>query len=375
MKSESPRIRSRQRRNWGALMRSTAAISRLRCSPSPAWPRPWATTSLPSRGCCSLALGPPRQGQLRWRLSRHVHGCLHPGRRAPRRQSTASTTATRIPWPTRLSPLLRARFASEGKSRRDAFGAAAELAALLGWKHHDLGQEGAAQRYCQTGFQLACEADPHGHAAWMMRALAHQSLSMGQPAHCADLAEAAISRARGRVDGYTDALLHITHARARAAAGRRRAAMSRPHPGRGRKDEGRRSTARFSLASGPTDGTIASHTARTLTALADHAGTERQHPYRAHPLGSRRLPARARPDIRRPRRQLYVRPADRPSPPGPGPLTSSTAWHPTARAWLSIISGRRSPSSCASCSPVTPPSPAESGCARLARPGKALRCA
>lgn len=52
------------------------------------------------------------------------------------------------------------------------------MAYLAGWKHHDLGQEGAAQRYYQVGYQLACEADPHGHVAWMMRALAHQALSL-----------------------------------------------------------------------------------------------------------------------------------------------------------------------------------------------------
>lgn len=62
------------------------------------------------------------------------------------------------------APMLRARFASEAL-RRAAFGAVAELAYLAGWKHHDLGQEGAAQRYYQVGYQLACEADPHGHAA------------------------------------------------------------------------------------------------------------------------------------------------------------------------------------------------------------------
>ncbi|MGI9001330.1 MAG: hypothetical protein ACR2GH_06645 [Pseudonocardia sp.] len=32
---------------------------------------------------------------------------------------------------------------------------------LAGWKHHDLGQEGAAQRYYLLGYQLAYEADPH----------------------------------------------------------------------------------------------------------------------------------------------------------------------------------------------------------------------
>jgi hypothetical protein len=51
----------------------------------------------------------------------------------------------------------------------------------------------------------------------MMRALAHQALSLKQPHHCVDLVEAALRRGLGRVDGQTEALLHITHARAYAA--------------------------------------------------------------------------------------------------------------------------------------------------------------
>lgn len=49
------------------------------------------------------------------------------------------------------APMLRGRYASEAL-RRAAFGAVAELAYLAGWKHHDLGQEGAAQRYYQVGY-------------------------------------------------------------------------------------------------------------------------------------------------------------------------------------------------------------------------------
>jgi hypothetical protein len=111
----------------------------------------------------------------------------------------------------------------------------------------------------------------------MMRALAHQALSLKQPRHCVDLIEGALARGLGHVDGQTEALLHITHARAYAATGEKaRAARallsaedalvrdSRPQPS-------------FSLVSGPAAGTVASHTARTLTDLEDHAGTERQH--------------------------------------------------------------------------------------------------
>lgn len=174
------------------------------------------------------------------------------------------------------APMLRGRFPNE-TLRRAAFGAVAELAYLAGWKHHDLGQEGAAQRYYQVGYQLACEADPHGHAAWMMRALAHQALSLKQPHHCVDLVEGALQRGLGHVDGQTEALLHITHARAYAATGEKSAAAHALLAAEDAllRDDGPQPS--YSRVSGPAAGTVASHTARTLTDLADHVGTEQQH--------------------------------------------------------------------------------------------------
>ncbi|MFF3553212.1 tetratricopeptide repeat protein [Streptomyces tsukubensis] len=174
------------------------------------------------------------------------------------------------------APMLRGRFPGEAL-RRAAFGAVAELAYLAGWKHHDLGEAGAAQRYYQVGYQLACEADPHGHAAWMMRALAHQALSLKQPHHCVDLAEGALRTGLGHVDGRTEALLHITHARAYAAVNEgllaARALLAAEDALL--RDDGPQPS--YSRASGPAAGTVASHTARTLTDLADHIGTEQQH--------------------------------------------------------------------------------------------------
>lgn len=174
------------------------------------------------------------------------------------------------------APMLRGRYANEAL-RRAAFGAVAELAYLAGWKHHDLGQEGAAQRYYQVGYQLACEADPYGHAAWMMRALAHQALSLKQPHHCVDLIEGALQRSQGHVDGQTEALLHITHARAYAATDESPSAaraLLAAEDALLRIDDHQPN---YSRVSGPAAGTVASHTARTLTDLADHVGTEQQH--------------------------------------------------------------------------------------------------
>jgi tetratricopeptide (TPR) repeat protein len=174
------------------------------------------------------------------------------------------------------APMLSGRFADEA-IRRDAFGAAAELAWLLGWKHHDLGQDGAAQRYYLLGFQLAVEADPHAHAAWMMRAIAHQALSLKQRHHSLDLIQAALDRAAGYTDAATEALLHITHARAYAALGekpRAARALLAAEDALGRNGEPQPS---YSLLMGPTQGTVDSHTARTLTEIGDHPGTEARH--------------------------------------------------------------------------------------------------
>jgi hypothetical protein len=173
-------------------------------------------------------------------------------------------------------PLLSGRFAID-KSRGDAFAAAAELAWLLGWKHHDLAQEGAAQRYYLLGYQLAVEADPHAHAAWMMRAVAHQALSLRQPRHSRDLIEGALQRAAGYSDGATLALLHITHARASAALGERALAARALLAAEDALHQDIAAQPTYSQLMGSAAGTVDSHTARTLTEIGDHSGTEARH--------------------------------------------------------------------------------------------------
>lgn len=174
------------------------------------------------------------------------------------------------------APMLKARFRTEAL-RRSAFGVVAELAYLAGFKHHDLGHEGAAQRYYLVGYQLACEADPHGHAAWMMRTLAHQALSLKQPHHCVELAEFALRRSYGHVDGQTEALLHVTQARAFAAVGERPAAAQALIAAQNALTRDSEPQPSYSAVSGPALGTVTSHTARTLTDLGDHVGTEKEH--------------------------------------------------------------------------------------------------
>ncbi|MFI7366906.1 hypothetical protein ACIBO4_32630, partial [Streptomyces sp. NPDC050149] len=92
-----------------------------------------------------------------------------------------------------------------------------------------------------------------------------------------DLVKGALARGLGHVDGQTEALLHITHARAYAAVGENplaARALLAAEDALLREDGPQPS---FSRVSGPAAGTVASHTARTLTDLADHIGTEQQH--------------------------------------------------------------------------------------------------
>ncbi|KUN17649.1 Tat pathway signal sequence domain protein [Streptomyces corchorusii] len=175
-------------------------------------------------------------------------------------------------------PLLKARFPDE-KQRRQAYAAAAQLACLIGWKHHDLSREGAAQRYYQVGYQLACEADPNGHAAWMLRAMTHQALDLGHPDSCVDLSEEALRRAAGKVDRHTQALLLVTCARAYGAAGLTAQAASALLRAEQALDGEDGPVASYAAGSGPVAATVASHTGKTLTAMRDHKAAE--HHYRS----------------------------------------------------------------------------------------------
>jgi tetratricopeptide (TPR) repeat protein len=161
------------------------------------------------------------------------------------------------------------------RDRRAMFGAAAELAYLAGWKCHDMGAEGAAQQYYARSLQLAAESDPRGHAAWVLRILAHQALDLGRPHRCAALAERAWDLARGRVDPAAEALFAITAARAHAVGCDHRAAIravlyAEDAVTRGDDEQ----MPRWAVATGPAAATVASHTAKTFTALGDHRRAE-----------------------------------------------------------------------------------------------------
>ncbi|MFE7531251.1 tetratricopeptide repeat protein [Kitasatospora sp. NPDC057542] len=177
-----------------------------------------------------------------------------------------------------VAPMLGGAFPN-GQVRHDAFEAAAALATLVGFKCHDAGREGAAQRHYQFAFRLACEADPAGQAAWTMRALAHQALDLGHPAGTVDLAEAALARAHGRIDRRTEALLLITAARAHGASGNPTAASALIIAAQDAALTDTDNLPAYAAAAGPTAAVVASHTGRTLTEMGDHAAAERH--YRA----------------------------------------------------------------------------------------------
>ncbi|MFD9520863.1 tetratricopeptide repeat protein [Streptomyces sp. NPDC059979] len=173
-------------------------------------------------------------------------------------------------------PMLEGRFPSDSV-RRNAFGASATLACLVGWKHHDLGREGAAQRYYLLGFQLACESDPAGHGAWMMRALTHQALDLGHPGSCINLAEEALRRASGKVDRRTEALLLVTCARAYGAGGEGERAAASLLSAEDAMLAGDDQVPSYAAASGPVSATVASHTGKTLTEMKDHRAAEKHY--------------------------------------------------------------------------------------------------
>jgi len=159
--------------------------------------------------------------------------------------------------------------------RRAMFGAASEVAYLVGWKCHDMGAEGYAQQYYTRSLQLATESDPRAHAAWVLRIMAHQALDLGRTQRCADLASRAWDMVHGRIDPAAEALFAITAARANAAHHDDRAAVQALHCAEdllGNGDE--EQMPHWATVTGPPAATVASHTAKTFTALGDHRRAE-----------------------------------------------------------------------------------------------------
>lgn len=179
---------------------------------------------------------------------------------------------------TDVAALLRSRYAS-ADVRAQAFSAAAELAYLAGFKAHDAGMDGLAQRYYLAALRLAEESGIAGHDGWVCRVLALQGTDLGQRRHSTALAEDAIRRTQGKVSAATAALFTVALARCQAESGNSTAAQAAL-----RLTEARTSTAREQLPDWCAwwcgDGaTVNNQTAKTLRALGDHKAAARHHAY------------------------------------------------------------------------------------------------
>ncbi|MFF4448226.1 Tat pathway signal protein [Streptomyces sp. NPDC001502] len=177
---------------------------------------------------------------------------------------------------TDVAAYLEGRF-SHADVRRDMFTAAGELAYLAGWTSFDASEHVLAQKWFDLALQISAEADDAPLAGHILRAKAHQTLDLGHPAQALQLAEASLAHRRYRQACHRErALLGVVHARALACAGRRQQALTALLSA---EDDLRRAE--------PADGeparvfffseaSLAHETARTLQALGDLHGAERQ---------------------------------------------------------------------------------------------------
>ncbi|WP_159930729.1 MULTISPECIES: hypothetical protein [Nocardia] len=99
---------------------------------------------------------------------------------------------------TDVASLLRSRF-TDSKVRSAAFSAAAELAYLAGFKAHDAGADGIAQRYYLSALRLAEESGVPGQDGFYFRILGLHATDVRQPQHAAELAERGVAAARDKV--------------------------------------------------------------------------------------------------------------------------------------------------------------------------------
>ncbi|MET8680029.1 hypothetical protein ABZW18_21200 [Streptomyces sp. NPDC004647] len=191
---------------------------------------------------------------------------------------------------TDVATYLNGTFANDAV-RRGMFSAAAELAYLAGWKAHDAGRDGLAQRYYLHAFQMTQESDPRAHAGYILRIMAHQAFDLGHHAHCVDLAEAALKRVRGQVDAGTETLFWLTLARAHAAEGDGRRAL-----GAISKAEHLMSIVRtgeppmWAVMGGSAEARASNQTAKALTQLGDMTAAAEQYQRSAQCWDPKRFP-------------------------------------------------------------------------------------
>ncbi|GAA1854722.1 hypothetical protein GCM10009751_09320 [Myceligenerans crystallogenes] len=172
---------------------------------------------------------------------------------------------------TDVAAVLRGRFISE-QVRADAFSAAAEVAYLAGWKAHDAGLDGLAQRYYLSALDLTRESGDAGHEAFVLRILALQGCDVGQKTYSVRLAEASRDRARqARLDPDTEALFYLVVARCQAETGEHAAAARTIARAPSLNAEVSEQFPRWAAQWGPHKGPVLRQSSKTFTAMNDTA--------------------------------------------------------------------------------------------------------
>ena len=182
-----------------------------------------------------------------------------------------------------VADLTRARFSADA-TRTDALTAAAAVTYLSGWKSYDAGEHGLAQRYYLQALGITREAESPLHSAWILRIMAHNGMDIRRPEHTLGLADAALSLATGRAGNGLLSLFVVCRARALGYAGRGPEAAAELRRAqdlvlRGADDE----LPYWAALWGAPRAAVASHTAKTLAGLRDHANAEKH--YTAATLG------------------------------------------------------------------------------------------
>jgi tetratricopeptide (TPR) repeat protein len=116
-----------------------------------------------------------------------------------------------------IVPLLREPHPDQ--IRRAIFGAAAEVAQLLGWSAYDAGRHGAAQRYFMQGLRLAQEAEDPMLGGRLLSNLSHQANYLGRYNEALQFARAAQAATVGKATPTVNAMFLAMEARALASSG------------------------------------------------------------------------------------------------------------------------------------------------------------
>jgi len=121
---------------------------------------------------------------------------------------------------------LRGRFADD-RLRGAMFGAAGELAYLVGWMAFDDADHAIARQSFALALDLADEGDDPALSGHILRAMAHQSIDVGRLDQATTFASLSVdSRRRSSASSRERALIGVVHARSLAAVGDKKGAAA-----------------------------------------------------------------------------------------------------------------------------------------------------